>query len=287
MKTLTAFAAIVGLGFSATLGAAESRRTNNSEPTGGDRSASMPSQAWASESDQASPTIPAKLLRYAARVVKKYDSNGNGVLEENEWSAMPDDLRKLGRDGEGGIAGGITVEQVGGCLMQHARLHPLQDADAAWRRVRQPPAGIFQPATPVGVSNPDVTHDPEAILLQDDETPASDEDRAATPPRLKNAQSMTVRGERRYYVAPSSLPAGLPDWFGKLDANGDGQLTLGEFASDGSPAKRKAFARYDQNGDGVITPDEVLRFTKKTSEKKPSTATKDSTEKKSPASVGP
>ncbi len=86
-------------------------------------------------------------------------------------------------------------------------------------------------------------------------------------------------------MAPSTLPRGLPDWFMERDTDGDGQLTINEFAPDGSAAQRRLFAEYDQNGDGVITPEEVLRYLKKSSENaKPSTEAKSSTEKKPPSS---
>ena len=46
-------------------------------------------------------------------------------------------------------------------------------------------------------------------------------------------------------------PAG-PDWFRKLDKNGDGELSRREF-----PGTDAEFAKWDKNGDGGITPDEV------------------------------
>ncbi len=64
--------------------------------------------------------------------------------------------------------------------------------------------------------------------------------------------------ERKYYVAPSRFPAGLPDWFKKCDGDGDGQLTLAEYAELGSASADKDFARYDRNQDGLVTPHEVL-----------------------------
>jgi Ca2+-binding EF-hand superfamily protein len=51
-------------------------------------------------------------------------------------------------------------------------------------------------------------------------------------------------------------PTGLPDWFAKLDTDGDGQIALHEWPADRS---MEEFAKYDLNGDGFITPQEVLR----------------------------
>src|SRR5262249_51842469 len=55
---------------------------------------------------------------------------------------------------------------------------------------------------------------------------------------------------------PGRLPRGLPPWFQQLDADRDGQLSLTEWRRGGG--SRDEFLRYDLNGDGLITPKEVL-----------------------------
>jgi Ca2+-binding EF-hand superfamily protein len=52
------------------------------------------------------------------------------------------------------------------------------------------------------------------------------------------------------------LPDGLPTWFKEYDKDGDGQIALHEWPADKS---MEEFAKYDLNGDGFITPEEVLR----------------------------
>jgi hypothetical protein len=55
----------------------------------------------------------------------------------------------------------------------------------------------------------------------------------------------------------ATLPKGLPPWFKELDKDGDGQVSLHEWRRGGKePAE---FRKYDLNGDGFITPEEVLR----------------------------
>jgi Ca2+-binding EF-hand superfamily protein len=54
-----------------------------------------------------------------------------------------------------------------------------------------------------------------------------------------------------------TLPEDLPAWFEKLDTDQDGQISIQEWRKGKrNPAE---FHKYDLNGDGFITPDEVLR----------------------------
>lgn len=50
----------------------------------------------------------------------------------------------------------------------------------------------------------------------------------------------------------------LPTWFFERDLNDDGQIEMSEFTDEWDAEKADDFAKYDANGDGIITPDEIL-----------------------------
>ena len=69
-------------------------------------------------------------------------------------------------------------------------------------------------------------------------------------------------GDRKSYRAVPAAKealAGLPDWFARDDADGDGQVTMAEFSSTWSDAVLADYNQFDLNQDGVITPQECIK----------------------------
>jgi len=239
-----------------------------------------------------------KFMRHAQRIVRKYDRDGSGVLEKGEWAAVPGEPQKIDRKKDGVL----TVEELAEFAARFARLHPLKVEDNAWQNVAQPLAWFFQPVTPAEkthskppldeVGTPPGPPSSDEAKPADEAAPANSDDAEkpaaeATP----SAQTSAKEGKRGGNAASrtqkyhAELPAGVPDWFRERDADGDGQLTFGEFAADGSAAQRKVFERYDPNGDGVVTAEELSRSSSDSSDDGEVSAAKEATAtKKSKAS---
>ena len=70
-------------------------------------------------------------------------------------------------------------------------------------------------------------------------------------------------GRKSYRVANAterlSAFEGLPEWFARSDADGDGQVRMSEYATSWSDDVVADFTQFDLNGDGIVTPKECLR----------------------------
>src|SRR5262249_51357840 len=56
-------------------------------------------------------------------------------------------------------------------------------------------------------------------------------------------------------IRPAGYPAGTPLWFKKMDRHVDGDVSFREFLGT-----REEFNRIDTDGDGLISPEEAMRF---------------------------
>ncbi len=86
---------------------------------------------------------------------------------------------------------------------------------------------------------------------------------ASSPAASSTADAKsTPRKPSRFPTARERLPKGLPDWFLRLDVNGEGQITMSQYVTKGTQDEVEEFARYDLNHDGIITAAECLKVEK-------------------------
>lgn len=184
--------------------------------------------------------IVGKVFRYAQRVVEEYDSqgNGDGRLDPAEWGQMRGDPQGADFDGDGAI----TVTEFAQYVANHGWRRKIYLVAPPWMESEAMPP-LLHPATS---PNSAEGANPDPSLAGPDGQPDS-----LGPPEL--------RRQRRFFTR---LPKGLPGWFDQRDADGDGQLTLAEYAPRGLKTQLDQFAHYDANRDGVLTAEEYLRAVK-------------------------
>ncbi len=199
---------------------------------------------------QAAPTelpVSAKILRYASRLIRRYDTNRDSQLQENEWRAMRGDPRLADIDSNGLITHDEMARRIADYgYRRKIRLIPKSLETAA----PSPAPALLQPMT----TSPTEKETDEPMP---NDKPAAAEDTLNVTEQA--AAKHDFRPGQRFYVAPRHRVQGLPGWFHSRDAKGDQQLSVSEFAPKATQSDIKEFSRHDTNGDGVITAKECVR----------------------------
>jgi Ca2+-binding EF-hand superfamily protein len=177
--------------------------------------------------------IPDKVRRYAERLFRRYDANGDGKLQREEWSKMHGNPEAADLNADGVI----TMEELTNWIAAFGRNRRLGAAgDWLGESPRERPDSQAADASGAG----------------------KEKDREAEKGGSPSETGPSQRRSTTFYVPKTRMPAGLPQWFLDRDLDGDGQLSLAEFASNPTQADLEEFARFDRNGDGFITAKECL-----------------------------
>ncbi|MHB8901641.1 MAG: EF-hand domain-containing protein [Thermoguttaceae bacterium] len=223
--------------------------------------------------------VPVKVARYTRRLFDRYDANGDDRIDAQEQRQMQGDAVAADYDGDGEVRfeelaayaaqyGQHRRMRLTGTMVDEAvaELPPLYiptaqlDAAAALQEAArqaqatpgptaQTPAA--QQALAEAPADPQPADEPSAEGVEAVDKPASSE---ADHPKDGQPPAGQVGSKR--FVTPAARLSALPDWFRAGDADGDGQLTLAEYAPDSQKARLTEFARYDRNNDGVLTAQE-------------------------------
>jgi Ca2+-binding EF-hand superfamily protein len=178
--------------------------------------------------------IPDKVRRYAERLLRRYDANGDGKLQRGEWSKMHGNPDAADVNADGVITLGELTNWIA-AFGRNRRLGTAGDSPGASPRDR-----------------------PDSQAADASGAGKEKEGEGAAKGGLQSETGPSPRRGTTFYVPKTRLPAGLPSWFLDRDLDGDGQLSLAEFAPNPTQADLEEFARFDRNGDGFITAKEGL-----------------------------
>lgn len=229
--------------------------------------------------DTLTPALPLALRFYCRYFVSKYDKNGDGALQRNEWEDVVVGAQAIDLNGDWIL----TEQEVLFYLARYAKDRTVANPNP-FQAARRPNVIVEKAEQPVlirtasaapklasqeeldeEISGPQAPEELEA--LSDEEfmnlftegNPAleSVDDSELLDVLLTDMDESSVR---EYAPAPADM-LGVPVWFIARDVNGDGQLTLREFAPNLSPSAIAQFGKLDLDADGLITSAEIKQST--------------------------
>ncbi|MDA1051832.1 MAG: hypothetical protein O3C40_15305 [Planctomycetota bacterium] len=201
--------------------------------------------------------------REAEERFRRYDSNGDGILDKAELSRgrWSEDPLTYDRNHDGKL----TQSEM---AVRYARRRVAEEAN----RSTQTASNSNDPRANRGAGGDRGAigrggfgaggfggggEDPRSFFSRRDGgggADLSDQGGAASASSAK----VDTRKSYRVKTVTERLPKGLPDWFARSDANADGQVAMAEFSTSWSDSVLKEFGQFDLNHDGIITPSEAL-----------------------------
>ena len=224
------------------------------------------------------PNTSLILRRYADRILEKYDTNRDGKLQQAEWEKMPGKPQAYDLNGDFVLEDYEILYALAAYAKGRTISHPIppRQLSAAQTILKTDGPILIQPLSgpirkPISDDEEEIdpAHRPSDISPEEFESIIADADEGAGTEDqselfdIVTEETGTLSPTVREYAPSESETAGIPRWFLSRDANGDGQLSLREFAPTLSLEATAFFGRLDADRDGLVTPDEVREFLEK------------------------
>ncbi|MCA9142370.1 MAG: EF-hand domain-containing protein [Planctomycetaceae bacterium] len=197
--------------------------------------------------------------REAEERFRRYDSNGDGILDKAElargrWSEDPLTYDR-NHDGK------LTLSEM---AVRYAQRRVAEEASRSTQTASRSSGGSQDSRGGDRASRGGFGggfggggEDPRSFFSRRDGG-GGDASSASSGSTTSSKAATDSRTSYRVKTVTERLPKGLPDWFARSDANIDGQVAMSEFATSWSDSTLKEFSQFDLNHDGFITAKEAL-----------------------------
>lgn len=231
------------------------------------------SQSMARRDDALVPSAPLALRFYGRYLIGKYDANSNGTLEREEWEDKLAGAQAIDLNGDWTLtdqevlfylaryASGRTIHNPAPKRPTYVANRVVLDEDKE-TRIRPASAPLRRETADVAAET-DKENANALAEMSDEEVIAMFVEKNKALEEVEDQELLGVllteidSATRREYAAPPEALKNVPVWFLARDVDGDGQLTLREFAPTLSTPAVAYFGKLDKNGDGLVVPDEV------------------------------
>lgn len=230
-------------------------------------------EGFGSTSTKFNVKVEERDLKEAEERIRRYDRNNDGILskEEIEGNRWSDDPMQYDRNGDGKLSKSeMAVRNAKRRIdEQTAQANPQQGGDRGRGGFM---FGGMQGGAPGAMGGAGGWSKPEAANARKDKDEEKDRFGDAKSYRMKSVKEK-IDGTK-----------GLPDWFARSDANGDGQVLVSEYSSSLTAETLAEFQKFDLNDDFIVTVKECLAAVKNGAKSSSSTSSATSS---SSASVVP
>jgi len=163
----------------------------------------------------------------------RFDRNGNGVLEGDELAMLGPDAAGYDANRDGRISREELTEGLAARFGGRGRRGDAEGGDRGqWYPRRE----------------------------GDDQNPSDESD--GGPTRSAAAAASTRKSYRSRSAAERLAELeGLPEWFARTDADGDGQIKMSEYSTSWTDQVVADFSQFDLNRDGIVTASECVQAT--------------------------
>jgi len=129
--------------------------------------------------------VPYKVVSYASRIFRKYDLNGNGLLEREEWSKMPGAPQSIDTDGDFVITLDEMIRFIalyGNVRTIHRPNPPPTPTSSNWTPAETSPFRPFSaPPRPKTVPSESKPSEPETAPTEETDAPQSVDENTTEP----------------------------------------------------------------------------------------------------------
>jgi Ca2+-binding EF-hand superfamily protein len=206
-------------------------------------------EGFGSTSTKFNVKVEERDLKEAEERIRRYDRNNDGVLnkEEIEGNRWSDDPMQFDRNGDGKISKSEMA------VRYAKRRADEQAAQSKSQTGGDRGRGGFMFG---GGAAPGATG--AAGGWSKSETANSRKEKAEEKDRFGDAKSYRMKTAKEKIDGTK----GLPDWFARSDADGDGQVLVSEYSSSLTAETLAEFQKFDLNDDFIVTVKECLAAVK-------------------------
>lgn len=193
-------------------------------------------------------------IQYSERSFRYYDRNRDGKIDTEEMSrSRSSDLKQYDKNEDGEL----TVKEL---AVRYARMRLDREK---YSKSNRSSSSRSSSNSSNGTARYTFSSNPSQRGSYSFNRGSNSSSRSKSSSKASSSSTVPSDDRKSYrFLTPAErLPSGVPQWFTDRDRDGDGQVQMSEYTDLWTDSLAEEFAGFDDNGDGIITPKEVMTAT--------------------------